>query len=579
MTTDQDSSASALKQELLELVARQSRRVPFPVFIAAGIIASFAADSVEPIAWGSWLGATFLVLVARWIVLGRLPLMVDVAIQRRVNIAIALSALNGFIHGFSLVFFPFLSPFEQAVQSMLLLSLCAGAVATTAGYLPLIAVYTTPVLLYLSYYWVGAALVDDEPLPIYFVGFLILMFGAVILGLANDVFRSFQESFNIRRQQIRLNRQLQEALTEAETASQSKTRFLASASHDLRQPIHTLSLFSAALDMQEMSQGCRDITAHMKEAVHALATQMDVLLDISKLDANVVAVNSTEVEADALISRICREMQVIAAEKGLEFEYRADSGAVINTDPVLLERILRNLIGNAIKYTDLGSVKVTGSVHEGQLQIGIEDSGCGISAEDQALIFDEFFQVANPERDRKQGLGLGLAIVKRLIRLLHLDLQFSSVVGQGTCFTLLCGEPIGAQSKIEMKTEGAFSWQGLSVLVVDDDPAICEAMTSVLEASHAEVTTANGTDQALERLAGRAPDIAFVDFRLRGKDNGLHCIATLRKLVPGLPAALISGDTGPDRLQEAASAGVMLLHKPLDFTRLEITAQQLLTEA
>jgi signal transduction histidine kinase len=450
MTTLERASAAAatLEEELLRLLARQARRMPVPVFLSALMIAGLAYGYVPVPFLAAWLGLVVVVLAVRWRVLGRLALPAAASSAERLRAAIALSAVNGMTHGLSLAFFPFLPEFERALQSMLLIAFCAGSVATTSGYMPLLLAYLVPVLGPLTLLWAASPGVADKGWIEYSTAALAALLGVILVGLGRDAWRLFRESFEIRLQQAELNRQLAAALEQAEAANRAKTRFLASASHDLRQPIHTLSLFGGALSMRPLDPTTRDIAAHINTALEALTTQLDALLDISKLDAGVMRVSRAPVDLRSFLERLKAGFEPAARGKRLELRLDCPPGAVAHTDPALLERIVRNLLDNAVKYTDLGYVALDVQSGNGAHVLTVADSGRGIREADQARVFEEFYQVDNPERDRTKGLGLGLAIVKRLAGLLDIGLELVSAPGHGTLFRLTLpaapGEPAPA---------------------------------------------------------------------------------------------------------------------------------------
>ena len=571
MTTLERASAAAatLEEELLRLLARQARRMPVPVFLSALMIAGLAYGYVPVPFLAAWLGLVVVVLAVRWRVLGRLALPAAASSAERLRAAIALSAVNGMTHGLSLAFFPFLPEFERALQSMLLIAFCAGSVATTSGYMPLLLAYLVPVLGPLTLLWAASPGVADKGWIEYSTAALAALLGVILVGLGRDAWRLFRESFEIRLQQAELNRQLAAALEQAEAANRAKTRFLASASHDLRQPIHTLSLFGGALSMRPLDPTTRDIAAHINTALEALTTQLDALLDISKLDAGVMRVSRAPVDLRSFLERLKAGFEPAARGKRLELRLDCPPGAVAHTDPALLERIVRNLLDNAVKYTDLGYVALDVQSGNGAHVLTVADSGRGIREADQARVFEEFYQVDNPERDRTKGLGLGLAIVKRLAGLLDIGLELVSAPGHGTLFRLTLPAAPGEPAPAAEAGEPREPRRSAQVLVVDDEAAIRLGMRTLLEAMGCRAVLADGTEHALAAARGARPDLVLADFRLRGSDNGIATVQALRELYPGLPAILVSGDIAADRLQEAERAGITLLHKPVPLETLK----------
>ncbi|MDQ0036691.1 signal transduction histidine kinase [Variovorax boronicumulans] len=556
------------EDELLRLLAKQGRRVPIPVFLTASLLAFMAAGRLQHpwVAW-LWLALVGFVLLARWRILGGLFANERLARAQKLNVAILLSAVNGVVHGASAIFLPSLDGIEKAFLSILLLGLCAGSVATTAGYRPVFLAFVLPALVPLSVAWAIGTDTREHRWTELSTALLIVVFGALLTTLARDAFQLFKESFDIRRQQAELNRQLSAALDAAEAANRAKTRFLAAASHDLRQPMHTLTLFGAALTMRTLDEGSLQIAQHMSTALQALGAQLDALLDVSKLDAGVVPVRPARFSLPVFLQRIDHECRPRAEGKKLSLSFDCPADAVTETDELLLGRIVRNLVDNAIKYTARGSVRV--SIREGTEGAGwalhVHDTGAGIAESEHDRVFEEFYQVDNPERDRAEGLGLGLSIVKRLAHLLGLELRMRSTFGEGTEFSLDLPRAARASSPAAPPAAAAASpsLAGVRVLVLDDEEAVRRGMQSLLQAFGAEVRLAGCIADAVALAKAEAPDIVLADLRLRGDEDGVKALCELRGIHPTLAALFVSGDIEPGRLQQAHAAGVRTLHKPV----------------
>lgn len=575
MPADRSVEQSSLDLELLRLIAKQGRRVPYPVGLAALALALMSTSVVPTgLAFG-WLLAVYAVLALRWWMLGRLPEMHEEPLTHRIRWAIGLSLLNGTVFAVSLGVAPWLTDFQRTVQTIVLLGLCAGAVATTAGHRAVFQAFLWPVTLANALAWgVGGLSGADAWLDVLLAA-LIIFFALILVSLAKDTYRVFAESVLIRQQQIKSNQQLRQALSQAESAMAAKTRFLASASHDLRQPMHTLSLFGAALAKRTMDEEGNLIVSQMNLALQSLSSQMDALLDISKLDAQVVPVNNQVFALQPWLSRLQREFQPAAQRKQLVLRLDCPPQACVESDPVLLERVVRNLIDNALKYTQKGevAVEVSRGQDEGLWRLAVRDTGMGIPEHEQARIFEEFYQVGNPERDRAKGLGLGLSIVTRLVDLLDLHLALRSVPGQGSSFTLnvTAADPADIQPGQAPRT--ASSLPPIRVLVIDDEEPVRVAMQALLSAHGCQVLVAGSTREGLLKSMGQPPDLLLTDFRLRGGEDGISAVRSLRSAFPGLPALIVSGDTAPERLREAHEAGLTLLHKPVSEEQL-ISAMQ-----
>jgi signal transduction histidine kinase len=554
--------SGTLEGELLGLLGRQGRRMPLPVLTAAVMICLLARDvpHTADTALASWLLLVAAMLAIRMVVLGRLPSLHKLSLRRRLNIAVALSAANGCTHALGLIAFPAPTDFKFAIQTLLLVGLCSGAVATTAGYRPVFVAYLLPVIGALVIGWAP----HSQPIAI-----IIAVFGAVLVSLAADSFRLFGDSFGIRLQQVQLNARLRDALLRAELANRAKTRFLASASHDLRQPIHTVSLFAAALALRPLDPVTREISQHIDEALQELAGQLDALLDISKLDAGVVPVNPTVFSLAFFLRRMEHQYAPLAMGKGLAMAVEAGSNSFVLSDELLLARVVGNLLDNAIKYSSAGTVRLSLHGQAGLVAIIVADDGPGIPAEEQERVFEEFYQLANPERNRAKGLGLGLSIVHRLAALLPARLEMVSLPGRGTSFYLILPAHTSGTATGYIANLGGNALAGLDVLVIDDEAAVRQGMKALLTGLGATVTLVDGAGPALAAIACGTPDLLLVDLRLRGDENGIAVIRAVRKMRPGLPAILISGDTSPERLREASDANIALLHKPVPIEQLQ----------
>jgi len=355
---------------------------------------------------------------------------------------------------------------------------------------------------------------------------------------------------------------LQNAITRANQANQAKSRFLASASHDLRQPVQSLMLFVALLETFGLEERPRTVVHNLSSAVQALKGLLDGLLDISRLDAGIIEPHPTDFELRTLLSSLSEEYSLTTARKSLTLAV-ASPELWLRSDPALLERILRNLLDNAIKYTDRGGIAVNCRTEDGRARIELRDSGIGIPEDQQEQVFDEFHQLNNPERDRSKGLGLGLAIVKRLTGLLGITLEMSSTPGKGTCFVLWL--PLGEAPLPQARIEPQSASKGGLVLVIEDDEAVLEGLVMLLE--HWGWRVASGTDaqQVLSRLRpGDHPNLAISDYRLRNDTTGIQALDQLHKaLGQDFPAILLTGDTAPERMTEALQSGLLMLHKPV----------------
>ena len=374
---------------------------------------------------------------------------------------------------------------------------------------------------------------------------------------------------------------LLQAKREAERANQAKTRFLAAASHDLRQPLQTISLLSGTLSLKLKEPELRAVVEKQQTAVQTMQKLLAALLDISRLEAGVIQPDISVFPVHELLQRLQDGFSATANRQGLTLRI-VPCSCQIRSDRILLGQILENLLSNALKYTRQGKVLV-GCRRRGQhLRIEVWDTGSGIPEEQKEAVFEEFYQLDNPARDRSKGFGLGLAIVQRLSRLLNYLVTMDSTPGEGSCFSILvprvAASPVagfGAEAKAGQMFSGHS--QARRILLIEDDLGVLQATQLLLETSGFRVTPASNSDQALETLATSAPDMIISDYRLPGAYNGLELIAKIRQSIgKHLPALLMTGDTSTDKLRLAEASNCRVLHKPIDPQDLHSLIQKIL---
>ena len=386
------------------------------------------------------------------------------------------------------------------------------AVTATLDQLAETRAFTLPVILPLALAWGINPLPDISLLTQIGILVLVLFLGLILVGLAKEYSRFFTDSFQIRGKQRQLNEQLQSALDDAIAANEAKTRFLASASHDLRQPIHALSLFTGALMRREHSPETTEILSHLNTAVDNLASQMGTLLDMSKLDAGLVEPNLVPLDLQAYLQQLYIEFQPEARQRQLNLELVGNQPAFVLTDSEHFDRIMRNLLSNALRYTHKGGIRIELAPTRDDWTITVRDTGQGIPEKEQQRIFEEFYQVDNPHRDRKQGLGLGLAIVKRLTHLLDIRVKVESQERIGTAITLTLRKHVPQQQQAVEKGPGV-SLEGIRILCIDDETEVRAALETLLKGMGCQVESAEGTTDGLERALAHKPDIVVADQR------------------------------------------------------------------
>lgn len=373
-----------------------------------------------------------------------------------------------------------------------------------------------------------------------------------------------------------VNQKLHAAKEDAEFASLSKSRFLAAASHDLRQPIQAINLFQSALNRTELNPEQRRISDYLLLSAESLAELLNGLLDISKLDAGGVVATPRPIRVQDLFSGVEAEFAPIAAAKGLRFKLSFPPDDLeLFTDDKLLQCMLRNLVGNALKYTERGGILVAMRRRTGQALIQVWDTGIGIAPEHQKAIFEEYFQVANPERDKAKGLGLGLAIARRQAKLLGTDVICHSRLGRGSVFEFLL--PLCRQAKrensvrSEQKAVGDSMDAGLAgsyVAVIEDDVTVASSIRVSLESIGMHVTTHASAEAALADREIVDVDFIITDFRLPGRDGIELLDAIQRRATRPIKGVLLSGEILPDRGGSSEAGRWPVLFKPVDLPTL-----------
>lgn len=374
--------------------------------------------------------------------------------------------------------------------------------------------------------------------------------------------RTAIDSIRLRFENLDLVRRLEVEKDLAEQANAAKSKFLAAASHDLRQPLHSLGLFVTTLNQRLKRPDLQPLLGNIDSSVVALHGLLNALLDISRLDAGAVEADIHDLNLTAMLVRLGNEYEPQARNKGLNWKLSCPELAV-RSDPALLETILRNLISNALRYTERGDVKVECACSANEVTVAIHDSGVGIDPRHQKDIFREFFQLHNPERDRAKGLGLGLAIVNRLVKLLGHKLALHSQPGEGTTFAVML--PAGDMAAVvrEPTPSADAGESALRVLVIDDEVSVRNAMGVLLGDWGHDVIEAASLEEAQLAL-DRAPEAIVTDYRLRDDKTGVAAIQAIEaRFGVKIPALIVTGDTHPDRIAQAKNSGYALLHKPV----------------
>ncbi len=564
-----------VRQALVELLYRNSYGV-----VISNIVISLAAVYVlrSDLSSGwlaGWLGALYLLTATRVLASRRFFRRNAV---RGSNIqwawlAAAFSWISGLLWG-TLGWAGFLpeSPVVLSFTVIVLTGLVCGTVPSLSAFPPAL---------------VGSILLTVLPIAVRCIlinsdisgPFLFLLASLVGINFyyCRITYRMLRETISLRLENENLVEHLQEERDRAQSADRAKTRFLAAASHDLRQPIHALSLLVSTLSVLgqrgDVSSGSvRDLASRAKSVVANLSGLLNALLDISRLDAGVVTVAKEPVSLRELFLDLHTEFAEEARQRGLEWRVVVPD-LKVDSDPMLLRRILNNLLSNAFRYTKEGTVMLGCRRGGNAVDIQVWDTGSGIPSQQQRMIFEEFVQLQNPARDRTQGLGLGLAIVRRTAELLGHPLRLVSAHGRGSMFSIAVPRAQVVEAPI-LPADPSTPGLPIGIMVVEDEADVLDAMKQLLALdghlvyagrTAAEVQEIYSRDLADDELAGKvAVDLIIADYRLGHGVTGLEAIRTLCAHVGrSVPAIVVTGDTSPSRLKEVTASGVLILHKPI----------------
>lgn len=571
-----------LRAEQLALMCRQWQRVPVPVLAIATVVTYLTWDHTPRWIAFTWAAVTVAAVVARmWLCRAVLKRGLAAAQPERWSRLLTVYAgANGIVSGAAApLFLPVVPPAEQALITMIFGCWGAGSVAANGSYPPAYYAFAWPLFAQLAAAW----LFSGQESTLWILPIL-LMFVALLSAFVREHGHMVREGIELRfaneklletkEQLIGLLRaaydKAETARHAAEAASRSKSEFLASASHDLSQPLHALSLLTALLTDLGDNTKVREVGRHIGQSVRSLERLFDALLDLSRFDAGKLKPEPRDVDLDELVRRISVDYRAKAGEKALRFELDCEP-MWLHTDPILIERVLRNLLENAVRFTESGRITLRARRAGRDAILTVADTGRGIPIGEQKRVFDEFYQLNNPGRDRSKGLGLGLSIVKRIVDALGYRIELSSTLREGSRFTLtLLDAVIEAPQVAAVPDEPVASKldvSGLRVLVIDDDTHVQEAIGLTLSSWGCEPTVAASLDEARVLLArdGGRVDVLLSDLRLSNGVDGIAAILAMQAEFGPMPAALLTGEreSSAERFRELKAAAIPVLRKPV----------------
>lgn len=475
---------------------------------------------------------------------------------------IAPALLSGVLWGLSLfVFFDLGAAYQQLILLTIINGVCLTAILLSTFCFPAFIGFLLPAMTGEFLFFIFVA---DSRYRV--IGLLPLIMVAVLVKIARNTREQTRKSEQLRVENLQLVEKLTFEKERAEAANRGKTQFLAAANHDLRQPVHSLTLLAEALKNDTKDPETLKLVSYISKSVESLDFVLTGLLDISRLEADVVQVNKMSVRAKPLIQALYDELEPMAASKNIRFKLRV-SDCLVYTDPIHLSKILRNLITNAIQFTEKGGLLLAVRQKGKHVVLQVWDTGEGIPEHEHESVFTEFYQRNNQERASGKGLGLGLSISRRLAELLGHKLSLRSRDGVGSLFELKLPwlESENVVTVTSSTPISTFPLKGRRVLVVDNEDSILEGTLAVLNRWGCMVDTAESFDEAVAYLEqGHTYDLYLVDYKLGSQGNGAELLEYFKRWDSGLvPGIIMTGNTSPEFIRSTVVAGYTLLHKPV----------------
>jgi|TARA_B110000902_G_C14293723_1_gene582227 signal transduction histidine kinase/CheY-like chemotaxis protein len=474
-------------------------------------------------------------------------------------------------------FLSFLVYYEPYANILIFLGLGVLIMSATmnkqAPYLPIFMSF-----LVTSYLPLIIALIMRGNLIAFGLGIASCIYFYAISSIAKNYQKSLKSAIELRRNNFRLAEDLNATMNELQDAVHAKSIFLASASHDLRQPLHAIGLFCETLKNTKLSDSQQDIVARIDESTTQTRDLLGAILDYSRLDSAFIEPVIDNFSLQPLLDKLEDELGGNAAMHNLDYRSR-DTLLAVETDKVLLEIILRNIISNAINYTSDGGILIGCRKRRDVVVIEVWDTGIGIDPVDLSNIFKEFHQLNNSQRNREKGFGLGLAIVKGLIDRLNLDIEVSSTRGKGSLFRITVPLSTSRIREEIIIDEITGNFDGLQILLIDDDESIRISMGGLLKSWGIDCQAAESSNEAIDLVFkyNFIPDLIISDYRLRDNLNGRQALNDVRGTTfDTIPAIMITGDTDPLRFMDATAANALLIHKPISASQLRTTLTTLL---
>ena len=568
---------TAIHHEQIRALYQQSPFLFLGIIVVMVVVTIFFWGKVEQQILLTWLFLNIGLTVARIILVKsfhRIKPEGEALVKWGVIFAVS-ATFSGLIWGSITLLFLQTSQIESVLLvAIILTGMTAGSLVPLSTFMPAYYGFCLPALLPLS-----IVMLNQDTGGLILIGYMIFAFIVVNLGYSFVVNRNLAESIRLRFENLELLDDLKLQKDIAVKANADKSRFLAATSHDLRQPLHAMDLYLGALENLLNNNEQKELLKKSRQSSTALSDLLGALMDISRLDAGDVIVNRRVVDASAVLQDIYNEFEDQAKQFGIELKIRVQN-AYADTDPLLLARILRNLLTNALRHSQAKKILLSSRVIADRVYLEVRDNGCGIPAAETEKVFSEFYQLNNPERDRNKGLGLGLTIIKRISILLGHKIVLKSKQNRGCCFSLeLPRIDTCSEASVEADFIQSADVSGLFIMLIEDELSVRDAMRTLLRQWGCELLVADSLsslEKELSSLSYPAPDLIIADYRLRENKNGLQAILLLReRFKEKIPAIVISGDTDKQIAQRVKQQGCVILNKPVLPEALRETIHQL----
>ena len=560
-----------VRQEQWALLLKSNQSASAPAFLIALVFWLAMYHQLSSPVVLAWAGAIHLNQIVRYVWVRRDARKFETPEDnpKSAMLLLFLLGVNGAIWGSAaLLFLPLSDVLIASFVVVVTLSIHSGGMTWMAPVKAAVISFSVPLTLLLT-----LALLRKEETVYWVGGVLIFLYAMTSWKYAMQHHKLLADSLFARYEKVALAEQLAEQVELVELASQEKTRFLAAASHDLRQPLHAIALCSAVLEISLRNGPDHDTANRLLKSIHLLGNSFDAMLDISRLDAGTVQAAVAPTPLQSVFEALNGVFSEQADERGLELRVRS-TPLWVYTDANLLQRMLENLAANALKYTPQAGVVVVARQRQEKVWIDVRDTGLGMAPNQIKPIFDEFYQVNNPGRDRSKGLGIGLSIVDRLSRLLGHPVVVRSRLGGGSLFRLVVPHATAQHQPpfLDGRTSDLPRPDARlpkRVMLLDDDRDVQQAMAQLLKMHGMETTCVGTTDEAMAALQSQVPDaphtVLLSDVRLADGEDGLLFSTRLAGRMAQPPkVVLLTGETSPESLQRLRESRFDVLFKPVD---------------